>query len=242
MLQAEPNSVDLHNELGLVLQEQGELAGAIGHFRAAATLAPDRAVLHHNLGNALYRQGDLAAAEASLRRALELEPSLAEPAVALGNVLKARDLPEAALAAYDRALTAAPDHVLAHYNHACLLQSLKQHDAAATGFGRVLALDPGHARAFDARVTARLQACNWDFYAEDIAVMRARIAAGTGDVAPFASLALPLTQAEQLDCARSFVAATAPAQRRNGVSAAARAGDCISPISQPISIATRPPI
>ncbi len=212
VLLAEPNSVELRNELGLAFQELGRLEEAVLQFRAAVALAPGRAVLHHNLGNALYRQGALDAAAASLRQALALDPALAEPALALGNVLKQQGRIEPALAAYDQALAAAPDHVQAHYNRGCVLQLLKRHDDAVAAFDRALAAAPDHAQAFDARMTARLQGCDWRGYDQDLAAVRARIAAGRGEVAPFLSLVLPLSPAEQLACAQGFVAATAPMQ------------------------------
>jgi predicted O-linked N-acetylglucosamine transferase (SPINDLY family) len=212
VLPAEPNSVELRNELGLALREIDRLDAAIVQFRAAVALAPAQAVLHHNLGNALYRQGELDAAAASLRQALALDPSLAEPAVALGNVLKLQGQIGSALAAYDQALAAAPDHVQAQYNRGCVLQLLKRHDEAVAAFDRVLAAAPDHAQAFDARLTARLQGCDWHGYDDDLAAVRARIAAGSGEVSPFLSLVLPLAPAEQLACAKNFVAATAPAR------------------------------
>ena len=212
VLPAEPNSVELRNELGLAFQELDRLDAAIAQFGAAVALAPMRAVLHHNLGNALYRQGQLEAAAASLRQALALDPSLAEPAVALGNVLKLQGQVEPALAAYDQALAAAPGHVQAQYNRGCMLQLLKRHDEAVAAFDEALAGAPDHAQAFDARLTARLQGCDWRGYNGDLAAVRARIAAGRGEVAPFLSLVLPLSPAEQLACAKNFVAATAPAR------------------------------
>jgi protein O-GlcNAc transferase len=209
-LAGEPHSVALLNELGLTLQEQDRLEEAVQRFRQAAALAPDRAALHHNLGNALYRHGDFAAAEPSLRRALDLQPDLVESLVALGNVLKALNRPDAAIEMYARAEAAAPNHAQAAYNRGCVLQGLKRHDEAAAAFGRALALDTDHSAAFNERLTARLLGCDWSGYDADLATLRLRIAQGTAPVAPFATLALPLSPAEQLVCARHFVAATWP--------------------------------
>jgi len=211
VLAVEPRSVEVLNDLGLALQELGRLDEAVQRYQAAVRLAPDQAVLHHNLGNTLYRLDRFSAAEASLRRALELQPGLVETAIALGNTLKALGRPEAAIELYARVVAAAPDNVLAQYNLGCVQQGLKQYEAAAASFGRVLARDPGHAQAFDGRITARLLGCDWDSYQADLAAIRARIAAGASTVSPFITLALPLTPAEQLICARNFVAATAPA-------------------------------
>jgi predicted O-linked N-acetylglucosamine transferase (SPINDLY family) len=211
-LAQDPVSVELLNELGLVLQDLGRFDRATERFRVAAALAPNQPVLHHNLGNALTRLGDFAAAEASLRQALALAPDLAETAVALGNALKAQGRLEAAIECYARASALAPGHVLAWYNLGCVYQALKRHDQAAASFERALALAPDHAQAFDGRITARLQGCDWNSYDTDLAAIEAGLAAGATPVAPFASLILPLSPAAQFACARSFVAATAPPQ------------------------------
>jgi predicted O-linked N-acetylglucosamine transferase (SPINDLY family) len=205
----DPASVELRNELGLALQELDRFAEAAQHYRIAVARAPDQPVLHHNLGNALYRLGDFAAAESSLRQASALRPDLAETALALGNVLKAQGRHDAAIACYRRATVLAPGHAPAWYNLGCVQQALKHHDEAAASFDRALALAPDHAPAFDGRLTARLQGCDWAGYDADVAAVRAGLARGAAPVAPFASLILPLTPAEQLACAHRFVAPSA---------------------------------
>ena len=208
VLAAEPRAVAVLNEAGLALQELGRFEPAAARFRAAVALAPDQAVLHHNLGNVLYRAGDLAGADASLRQALTLQPGLVETAIALGNVAKAQDRPEAALDYYAQALARAPDNVLARYNLGCVQQALQRYDQAAESFGRVLVQEPDHAKAFDGRLTSLLQGCDWSSYEGDLAAVRSRLAAGM--VAPFMTLTLPLSPAEQLVAAQSFVAARCP--------------------------------
>ena len=208
VLAAEPRAVAVLNEAGLALQELGRFEAAAARFRAALALAPDQAELHHNLGNVLYQASDLVGAAASLRQALVLRPGLVETAIALGNVAKAQDRPEAALDCYAQALARAPDHVLARYNLGCVQQALQRHDQAAESFGRVLALAPDHAQAFDGRLTALLQGCDWSRYEADLADVRCRL--GTGMVAPFVTLTLPLSPKEQLAAAQSFVAARCP--------------------------------
>jgi len=62
-----PKRPEPRNNLGLVLEEAGELNQAVEHFRAAAGLAPD-------LGMVYERLGELDKAVESYRRAVTMEP------------------------------------------------------------------------------------------------------------------------------------------------------------------------
>ena len=65
-----PDYVDAHNNLGVILNDQGKLDEAVASFRKALALKPDYAVVHFNLGNALKDQGKLGEAAASFHQAL----------------------------------------------------------------------------------------------------------------------------------------------------------------------------
>ena len=56
-LQAKPDYAEAHNNLGNVLQEQGQAAEAIACYQRALQLKPDYAEAHDNLGNVLQAQG-----------------------------------------------------------------------------------------------------------------------------------------------------------------------------------------
>ena len=67
-----------HNNLGIALKDQGDLAEAINCHHRALQLRPDYAEAHSNLGVALGEQGKLDDAFACYRRALALKPDYAE--------------------------------------------------------------------------------------------------------------------------------------------------------------------
>jgi len=77
-LEIEPNFSEVHNNLGNLLQEQGDLAAAFAAYHKAIKLKPDYPEAHNNLGNTLQEQGDLDAAIASYNRALDMNPNFAE--------------------------------------------------------------------------------------------------------------------------------------------------------------------
>jgi WD40 repeat protein/tetratricopeptide (TPR) repeat protein len=71
-IELDPKSAYAHNNLGLALRDQGDLASAVAEFRKAIDLKPDYAEAHCNLGDALRRQGEFQAALEELCRGHEL--------------------------------------------------------------------------------------------------------------------------------------------------------------------------
>lgn len=61
-------------ELGWLAARQGDLAGALRHYEAAAQLQPDQARVQVELGRLHQRLGDSAAARTHFARALTLQP------------------------------------------------------------------------------------------------------------------------------------------------------------------------
>lgn len=62
------------NNLGVYLEERGDLKGALEHYRAALGIDPLLTVAYINAGNAHLRLGNLPSASSHYRRALEVEP------------------------------------------------------------------------------------------------------------------------------------------------------------------------
>ncbi len=73
-LQRNPASWMAHNNLGIILSEQGDLAGASAHYQQAMAIEPSNAESYTNLGNAYMMQGRVAEALPQYERALDLAP------------------------------------------------------------------------------------------------------------------------------------------------------------------------
>src|SRR5262249_23058725 len=69
---------EAHNNLGIALQEQGQLDEAVACYRTAIQLKPDYPDAHNNLGNVHRVQGRLAEAIDCYDRALRLKPDHAQ--------------------------------------------------------------------------------------------------------------------------------------------------------------------
>lgn len=74
MLALNPEHAEGHNNLGVVLKEQGRLDAAADAYRKAIALKPAHAEAHNNLGLVLLEQGLVDDAIRSFERALQAHP------------------------------------------------------------------------------------------------------------------------------------------------------------------------
>jgi tetratricopeptide (TPR) repeat protein len=142
-----PKNPAVHCNLGVALQDKGDLKGAIACYEKALELDPRLAQAHNNLGLALYARNDLAGAIACFEKALELDPRRSGSHMNLGTALRARGDLAGAIAHFQKALELAPRHSLAHNNLGLLLQKKNDLAGAITHFQKALALDPEYDQA-----------------------------------------------------------------------------------------------
>ncbi len=111
-----PNNAEAHNNLGVVLQERGQLDGAVASYRNALRIDPAFVEAHYNLGNVLCELGRLEEAVTSYRNALKFNPNFAVIHSNLGAVLQELGRLEEALSSCRRALELEPGLAVVHSN------------------------------------------------------------------------------------------------------------------------------
>jgi protein O-GlcNAc transferase len=116
ILRIDQGHAEAHNNLGVALQESGDLDGAGESFARAVRFKPDHGEAHFNLGNILNRGRDFAGAIESYGRSLKFKPDYAEAHNNLGSVLKEMGRLEPAIESYNRAIKFRPDYADAHNN------------------------------------------------------------------------------------------------------------------------------
>ena len=145
--QLQPTDAEVHNTLGNLLKDRGQLTDAVHHYRQALTLKPDYADAHNNLGITLKDLGQLNDAVNSYRQALQYQPDFTLACYNLGNALKELGQLDEAVSSYRRAIALKPDFAEAWTNLGTALKELGQFDAALTSYQRVVELKPGFAEA-----------------------------------------------------------------------------------------------
>jgi cytochrome c-type biogenesis protein CcmH/NrfG len=90
MLRVDPTDAELHDDVALLYMGVGQMAPAIRHFEASASLKPDSAAAHFNLGTALAQAGRLDDAVTAFRAALKRRNDYALAHNNLGQVMLAQ--------------------------------------------------------------------------------------------------------------------------------------------------------
>ncbi len=118
-----PGNLAAWNNLGITLQDGGNLSGAVEAFTAALGVDPANAVVMNNLGFARLECGDVRGAEEVLRRGIAIDNRIADLHNNLGNALREQGEHREAECAYRRAIALQPEFAQAHWN---LAQTLLQ--------------------------------------------------------------------------------------------------------------------
>ncbi|CCG41279.1 tetratricopeptide repeat protein [Magnetospirillum molischianum] len=136
-----------HYLLGLIAQQQGQIAKAVEHLMRAVAADPRQPVPRLALGRALEAQGNLDAAGLHYRAVLDAIPTHAEAHARLGEILGRSGQRDEAIDHCRRAVAANPRHAEALCCLGSLLHEAGQSDEAAVFLERALELRPSWATA-----------------------------------------------------------------------------------------------
>lgn len=138
----------MYYNLGLALQAEGDLDGAIQNFQDAIRINPFLADSHNNLGAALQVKGYLASAIQEYQTALRINPDYINAHVNLGAVLQIQGDLDGAIREYQQALLIAPSDVDAQYDLGVALQAKGDLNTAIQTYRDVLRKKPNHMKAY----------------------------------------------------------------------------------------------
>jgi len=133
-----------YNNLGLALQEAGELQQAEASFLAALERRPDLVEAHANLGRLYQATGQFAQAEASLCRALQIRPELAEAHNTLAVVLQESGRLVDAEASCRQAIACRSDYAEAHACLGLVLTTMGRLAEGEASFRQALQIRPDY--------------------------------------------------------------------------------------------------
>src|SRR5437899_343928 len=133
------------NELGVALQREGDLFGAIRAFRQAIELDPKFGAAMANLGHALREAGNVQESIACFQRVALLEPGSGAAHADLGHALSRNDQLREAVAELRKAIALAPKFASAHFLLAETLSRAGQNAAALPEYEAAATLSPDNA-------------------------------------------------------------------------------------------------
>src|SRR5213596_1778638 len=129
-LRKNPDCWMAHNNLGIVLFQNGHIDEAVSHYRTTLNLQPDFWDADYNLGTALFKKGEVDEAIANCTRAVTIAPNDPDAQVALGNSLAQKERVDDAIVHYKKALAMRPDYFIARYTLSRALLQKGEIDAA----------------------------------------------------------------------------------------------------------------
>lgn len=141
-------------ELGIALQQAGNLPSAIVAYARAITLQPDWAQAYALQGIALQMTGQFDAAIEAFQLAVKLNPEDAQTWSNLGVLLQERARSDEAVEALHNAIQRKPRFTEAHANLGVILRAQGKLEESVAAFQCALALKPNYAEAH-----ANLGAC-----------------------------------------------------------------------------------
>jgi protein O-GlcNAc transferase len=208
VLRVEPGNADAHYYLGMMSCQNGHFAEGAEYARQSLACKPHHARAHVLLGRALDALGQQDEALTSFERAIALAPDLAQAHGHRADLLSEFGRNEEALESYDRALVLASNVIEDWLSRGVALIAIGRYEDAVASFDRVLALKPDFPQAhllYAPRLLLKLRVCDWSNLDEEIAQLLEMIRAQKTLSVPFATLTIPATAAEQLQCARRYV-------------------------------------
>jgi tetratricopeptide (TPR) repeat protein len=141
-LAVRPVYVNVENNRGLILLNQGEADTALTHFQAALRVKSDHASAHSNSGLALIMQGRVLEAVKAFERAIAADPKFVDAYVNMGVLLRIHGRPVEAATYFKEAIHLMPDDVHAHFGMAMTLHQLKKHSEAVLYLEKTLRWAP----------------------------------------------------------------------------------------------------
>jgi protein O-GlcNAc transferase len=209
-IERNPDYVEAHYNHGVMLQALNRHAAALTAYRNAIALNPNYIEAINNIGIVLQLLGRPDEAALAHRQVMALSPDHAETCNNLGAALLAQSRFEEALAVLQRALAIKPDYPEAFYNIGNAWRELGKLDGAIAAYQKALQLRPDYADAFSQLVYHRWRACDWTDYeaAQDRLLDMVRCSAAR--VPPFYLLSTAASPADQLTCARQWLAPLLP--------------------------------
>jgi len=179
-----------------------------------ALAAFDKAIGYHGdyvdarigRANALAQMQRFAEAMEELDRVLAAQPANVFALNNRGNLLDRSGRDEEALAAFNAAAEAQPNYAQTYLNRGNLMIRRGLYRHAAADFATALKIDGNCKYALGNFIHCRLQACDWAGFDAARTALAADIKAGKPAAVPFYSLGVVTSPADQLACARAFVA------------------------------------
>ena len=138
-----------HNNLGLLLENQGRIEEAMEHYHKAIQINPNYFEALNNLGVALAAKGRFDEAIENYRKAIQINPNYSEALNNLGVALAAKGRFDEAIENYHKAIQINPNFSEALNNLGIALAAKGRFDEAIENYRKAIQINPNFSEALD---------------------------------------------------------------------------------------------
>ena len=201
-----PDYAEAHYNRALALLSLNRPKEALANYDRTIALKPDYAEAHCDRGLALLNLNRPAEALASYDEAIALKPDYAEAHCNRGNALRDLKRFEEALASHDKAIALKPELAEAWFGRGIVFHYLKRYDDAFHAYDKALTLRPDLTGAEGLQLYIKYHLCDWRNIDAEGAHLISSLRNGNANTPPFPILAITSSPADQLQCAKLWIA------------------------------------
>jgi predicted O-linked N-acetylglucosamine transferase (SPINDLY family) len=196
--------------LGNALNAVGRCEEALAHFDRAIALDPSIAPAHVGRGTALAAAGNSAEAIAAYHQALALNPRDPRVLIQMGDTMLKGGFASNALSAFTAALELLPGDIHAQQGRVFAIMALNRHEEAAEAIAALRAAAPMNHYLQGHQLHAQLHCADWSEFEASSRDIALRVRCGERVDLPLSFLVHNESPADQLICARTFMADLTP--------------------------------
>ncbi len=201
-----PDYVEALNNRGNALFDLARFEEAIASYDQALKVTPQMAEAWLGRGNTCFELGRRREAMIAYQRALAINPNSTESWTGMGNLLASLKRGDEALSAFQRALTLDPNSAIAWRALGYFAERARRFGEAFNAYDRARKINPSLKYIEGRWLHAKLHLCDWSRLDSDASHLVAEVNRDVPAAAPFMLLCIPSTPADQLRCARKYVA------------------------------------
>ena len=149
VIMIKPDYAEAYYNMGITLDEKGELDAAIDSYKKAIEIKSDYAGAYYNMGNALKAKGELDAAIDNYKQAIKIKPDYAEAYYNMSITLDEKGELDAAIDSYKKAIEIKSDYAGAYYNMGNALKAKGELDAAIDSYKQAIKIKPDYRDAYN---------------------------------------------------------------------------------------------
>ncbi len=148
-LELESHAAFIHNELGLLLPELGDMNAGMAHLQKAITLSPTWAIPYNNLAVEWKKLDSLEHAKSCYLKAVALKPDFSSAFANLGNLFVQLEQPDSAETMYLKAIELDSTYKDNFFNLGLLLSGMEGREQEAEElYLQALKIDPDYPEAW----------------------------------------------------------------------------------------------